>query len=788
MSQANSGGTLRVVVLLAAAAIIPACGHRDGGGGAAQKPTDAGLKLLAKGGQGGAGNGGNGNYLYVYGNGIGGDVKVVQTGTVNATPPAIAFGVPFLGSNPKTVSSDMTLSGVAENSDAFNGDDGATEATGLHVLPGVTLMLDPNDDTNASAGTKERVWLDFNADPSGYRGSVFIEGTVVIGRSGTSTGNAADVLIYCQNFVIATGGSLVIEGTDAPGGTGGTGGYTQIYPDGDFVSGGTISGTGGDGDTGGRGLQLYVNANYSVYNSGLTDTSGGDGAAGAGGQGGYIDIEADDGPLFNSGSLLSRGGQGTTAGGNGGSYVYVDTDFGSLYKSGIADCSGGDCTDNGNGGNAGYVEFDCYQGEARYTGTYLSRGGEGGPNGGDGGNGDEVYFYSYNSEDYHNNNYVSHHLWVAVSADASGGDAPAGNGGHAGDVYIENTSYGYAHPRSGITVIASEMNVDAGHGTANGGSAGSWSYIENDAAYDYNLSNQYSTAYVGGMIYNEVPFFGRGGDGGSGAGGNGAYFDFYSYQDDLVSGEIGITNVAPIDISGGNGATDGGDAGYCTFEHYTEGFPGVVDNGISNSGDITARGGDAGSGTGGGYGWVEFDYYDDDGYGLNNPAGVAINSGVLDCSGGNSASGDGGIAGGAGWYCYRAVNSGAIRAVGGTGGASGGYTTWYVEFYVDTDLTNTGPVDVSGGHGGTGDGGYAGYIYMEAGHIANSAALTARGGDSASAMGGDGNYVEVWSSQGPSSLGGTTMDCRGGTGSTGNGADDYPRVDGFLYNGPVQSF
>ena len=193
---------------------------------------------------------------------------------------------------------------------------------------------------------------------------------------------------------------------------------------------------------------------------------------------------------------------------------------------------------------------------------------------------------------------------------------------------------------------------------------------------------------------------------------------------------------------------------------------------IRSSGVVSTAGDSAVTGRGGYGGGIEFIAYTSEA----PNSGIVVNQGLIDASGGSTvdpaAEGGSSAAYGAFDYCVnlyadvRFVNTGSIRADGGSGGTGGRAGGWYGNsFYVGGPgaLQNTGPISMSGGNGNNGDGGNGGNLDMEAGEISlhNSGAISMRGGDGTT-NGGTGGNVNMYVYSVGDLLNSGAIDARGG--------------------------
>lgn len=175
---------------------------------------------------------------------------------------------------------------------------------------------------------------------------------------------------------------------------------------------------------------------------------------------------------------------------------------------------------------------------------------------------------------------------------------------------------------------------------------------------------------------------------------------------------------------------------------------------VRSSGIVTTAGDNAASGRGGNGGTIELASYPE---GSAN-GGIVVNQGLIDASGGNTDDPDaeGGNSAAFGGYGYRVnlradvrfVNTGTIRADGGSGGNGGYFGGWDGNSaYVGGPGTvqNAGPISLSGGTGSNGYGGNGASFDMEAGEgfLHNSGAIATRGGNGTQ-DGGSGGYVNMY--------------------------------------------
>lgn len=463
-----------------------------------------------------------------------------------------------------------------------------------------------------------------------------------------------------------------------------------------FVSDGTI-------DTSGSGTVVnggYVDiwSDYGTFNSGTINTSGADSSTGNGGNAGYIDIESGY-YTENTGDLDASGGDSTFATGSGGNadWVYVYSEYGSALNSGNIDSSGGNGDNGGNGDWFGV--YNDVGGRAVFNSGDLDiSGGDG--SAGTGGWGGDVDFYAYGAA-----------LANSGDIDVSGGDAAADfNAGGAGDIYFYtapgNNSWGNGATPQGNIDISGDMNLAGGNasGTGDGGNGG-WfgGYVDNydgagnweDIASDQAITlHGYSTIDTTG---GDAQFPGRGGDvylyanygwddatytyalagpvsnaadintsggaytgsvatAGNGAYGGSIYFET-TYEYGHINPEITVTNSGDLTMNGG-----GGFNATSNWNNYAGGIWAWGYHGVTNTGTITANGGDDAAADGsvgadgyGGYsGWIE----------LYAEMGPVVATGAITANGGNGeySAGDG-----SNWTAMFApeVKAGNITGIGG---------------------------------------------------------------------------------------------------------------------------
>ena len=689
-----------LVMVLALSLTVYGCGGSgDGGGG-----TAAGIYTIntsgADGGPNG-GSGGDGGYVDIemyYGSQ--GPMEILRTGAANASwTPTTA--VVNLGGNPLAIAADTTIAVVtvepasgtpyllADDFDLYISDGDTvlaneTPVTGISVASGITLTLG----LNYSAATGARIDLSNDIDNHGT--------ITTVDYSATQRGNLRLYMAsYHGNSAIDTSGTH----------DGQSGGYVYLSPNYSFFNNGTINTSGYGSATGAAGNGGYVDiySDYRLENTGDITTDGGtaSGSGTTGGNAGYIDLEAGYGDLFNSGDLSSRGGDGVTAGGNGDwQFLYVDY-VGDLLNSGDLDTSGGDAT-AGNGGYGDWLGLYAYGGGIINSGDLTTTGGattDAASNGGNGGDIDIYVDYGYIYE------YTpAGDILFSGNIDTSGGLAvtgtgATGNGGSGGDFEIDG-DYDY-YPMGQRIALLGYTDINTSGGNGNYGGYGNWVELYCDYGYTdtglytpgCNITNEANIDAIGGsVVAGATTTPANGGDGGS------FYMETEYYYGMFDPDLDKVVNTGNINTSGGNSlestTNNIGDAGYVWIWGY---------NGVTNSGDITAVGGDD-LGTDGGT--TGFGNAGDD-VEMYAELGPVKNSGDLDSSGGDGEY-DGGKADNIDLYGPEVTNSGNLTAVGGNAdpllaGSTGGNGD-DVELYAPggrDDITQSGTVTNNGGTGAT---------------------------------------------------------------------------------------
>lgn len=708
-------GTFLVIAVLASVFLMFGCSSNGGGTPAAVTPTTIDLSG-ADGGpaSGPAGDGGD-FYVYWYG-----DVTLsTATGQVDTS-----FAIP--GSEPSYVAGDEELAVTVGMAIAAT-TDGATVGSGsYYMLTGVSYPYYTNlykDDGNATAETSDAVvdsisvaegatlTLGHNSGNRAYLridGDVQIAGTLTVDPLTTNPLDSGDLRIYARQVFIAPTGSVITAGGDAAAGSsvrGGHAGYITLESyreDGGFLKNeGVMDASGGNGvagSDGGDGDSVYLWSDGVLINTGSLNSSGGDGDNG--GNASYSEIDADT-FLYNTGSLTAEGGEGLDGVGGYGNWVYLYAYYSALYNSGDLSANGGDGTDGGGDANGVYIYTE-NRGRLVSSGTLSA----------DGGN-------------------------------ATGDSAYGGDGGYV-EIYTEGGS-----PIS-VTGTISAVGGNAGANTTFWGGDGGDLYV-----YSENYYSNWDNAPGDVKIDADIILTGGDGD----IGGDGGYVDFDMDDNSDVLPPIGNLYIyaSAFNMDGGDApGNDGGRGGY--LEVYTsDAWTGGADypvGSVRNNVMVSAVGG-AGAGTmgyyGGAGGYVELDT----GGSFYVGTTVLENSGAIDVSGG---AGD--FGGGAGWvdlYGNDAMsNSGAITALAGAAqGHTAGYTNG-VRMGSTANASNTAEIIANGGDSVEANGRYGGYVGIYSGlQSTNSGPIYADGGmgnmTTNDGTGGDGGYIELFSSTTPSS-------------------------------------
>lgn len=719
MTKQGKGMMRTALALAIASSVLVGCGSDSSSSGGGNLT----VKLYGGVGGNGAGNtGGNGNDFELTKEAGAGDVKVLRSGSVNASFNQLSI-TPSFGSVSAVISTNTDLSTsmladcapatvapaagtlyqVANDSRLFKSNGVATPCetaevvTGLDVQSGATLKLA----LNWSGAT----WSYINLDAD-----IRNNGTITVADVNATQRGSIDLepINYTGTGKIETQGTLVNQ----------SGGDIYLYTDYGLVNSGAMNASGGaaTAGNGGNAGYIYLEGYYYTQNTGDLTANGGNttAAAGVGGNGDYIQLYSGWGPVYNSGKLTGLGGEGATGG--SGASIYLESRLGNMFNSGAIAVYGANST-VGNGGNGGYVEAQSDAGEIRNSGDVKAWGGNTTATAGNGGNGDELYVYS-EDEGISEDSPAGDIHWSG-EIDLHGGDAVAtgtGNGGSAGNVSAE--IYGYSvNIESELAFVGySAVHTYGGDGNHGGQADGYFLYNEDS----YVSGDDDSAPTPGGSVISEADVVAHGGNartGGADINGNGGrggsiYLETGYYPTALLVPDSQMTkHSGNVDISGGNGRNQ---TGYNNYSGNTW-FWGY--NGSAVTGNVTMNGGDDLGATTGpvGYGGYTNEFY------VYSELGDAKASGTVAINGG-----DGNYRGG--W-------------------SSGAY------IYGNT-VHVSGKMDANGGNARVAEassiGGYGGYLELKAIHPENSSATTTAtyaGGTGATA-GSEGAIVRLISCSG----------------------------------------
>ena len=458
------------------------------------------------------------------------------------------------------------------------------------------------------------------------------------------------------------------------------------------------------------------------------------------------------GVTINRGTIDASGSNATaaaTAGGTAGSITFTGAT--GVYNTGSIDAKGGASAEEA-GGNGGEISIYASAGTVYNSGTIDNSGGNGATTGG--GTNSSIKLQGGSGYDAGAGTYITGSVIAGGFLTSNSGNAGTGAGGDTSGQGIGLKSYG-GKIWSNATISAQGGSSDAGQG-----GRGNTLILQGEGGH-YGINDvQTQGIQVGGTINLS------GGYGATG-GGDGGGLVISTYDDSDMVGLLGVSLPLPtvwmkgfdnFTINGGVGATKGGMGGMVYIETYPQWTANSVPGGskvsvgaIFNQVPVYAKGGTSTTGEGGaGYLLFFMQHADPD---LAVPVTTIIsNSGAIDVSGG---AGD--VGGNSGFIFMVGTglleNSGVITGTGGAGTTTGGNGAYTAEIEAGiwlsslNTINNSGAIDVSGGAGAT-TGGTGGGIMADAGyHIWNSAALTATGGAgiTTGGTGGDGGVISLFS-------------------------------------------
>ena len=570
----------------------------------------------------------------------------------------------------------------------------------------------------------------------------------------TKGGDGGYLYLWSGDAIVNRGTINSAGGNGNGGGYGGSGAGLALSSSLVIVNSGTLESSGGNGTDGGGAGRPDLNANYGIWNTGPVNAKGGTGTAGIGGNGNTIYFNADEwqAVLYNSGTLNSSGGDGTAGGGHAsGAELIAGNSYyngcGALVNSGNIIGNGGNATISGSGGwgasyNAsGYHYLGAFGCDLSNSGTIELKGGNGAGVGSYGGYGGYLYVFTAVNYDYNSDALVAPgSIFFGGNVLADGGTGQYGGSGGYVKLYnndyfnnLNGNSYTVYPTNSGsIEVLGfSNVNLKGGKGATHGGSGG-YSELFWDIS-NYNYTNvDYNGNYfftTPSSIYNDTNFDISGGQGVTGIGGWGGAFYAELRSDYLYwnwstakpgaksafDAPGSIENHGAITTKGGQGALNGGSAGY---EYY----------------------------------WYDGNYY---------PSSYDDDISIFMFASGNI------------------MNTGALNASGGSATDAAGYGGYGSPIVLDAvgNVLNSGSINASGGNGPLSGGGASlVYFFSYAGTNVNTAAITANGGNAntVDGNGGGGGYVEIYTNNGPlEATSSTVPSVAGGTGFTTNGDGWY---------------
>lgn len=579
-------------------------------------------------------------------------------------------------------------------------------AGGCSAAPGATCTGGAPGAPNGGAGGNAS---DANGTggSGGGGGGVDASGTAGNGGAGGAGGTNAGGGGNGGDGTAGSGAAIFPGGAGGTGGTGGSANATGPTANGAGGGGGGAGGTGAVLTAGGTNTQTVSGGNggNGGGGGGMDATgSGGGGNGGGGGEGGAGVVLTTSGESTNNGAVV--GGNGGSGGGGGG--------YGNAGQQGVGHANNLIAGNGGNGGAGGDAVVSQQGGTFTNNAGATVTGGNGGNGGGSG----------------------------SVSA-AAGVTPYGGSGGDAG-------AGGHGATVSGGSTVNNSGTITGGNG--GNGENGGFALATSGTAAVAGSGGLGGAGGIGvlvngsGTVLNQQTGTIRGGNGGTGGGGN-------------AQSQVGAGGA----ITGGVGA-DGGAGG-----------DGVkLDGGgiVINSGQILGgagnRGGGAGNSTGPGVG----------GEAAAGGNGVSLNSGnvfntatgrIVGGTGGDDSAGGGGSGGLGGDGILLSgngtvTNSGAVIGGDGGNGGNGANTSGGSgsEGGAGIRIGGTGTVNIvsggtaKGGAGGTGGGagnaasaggnggvGGAGLIVTDGGTVSNGGTITGGdgnrgGGGGASSVGGTG--------------------------------------------------
>ncbi|MCP4626545.1 MAG: hypothetical protein GY850_24025 [bacterium] len=647
------------------------------------------------------GNGGNGGKIDIeldYGSG--GDVKILDTGAADA---GFTFPSPvttYLGDNPLIVAADTTVEVVTEMPEVIGtpymvdsyynlflataGEDFPDydgEVTGISVAAGATLTL----------GLNYYYYTANDTAAFSIENDIHNAGTITVAKlaDGISTGGLYFGYNEYGNYYGEAGSSIDLTGiaddAAAPAGTdGGDGGWLWLYCK-FFYNQGSIDTSGASDENGGEAGEVWIRADFASYNTGNITATGGQGTAGYGGDGDYIIIKPRDGHNYNSGALDISGGAGTTSGGNAGDSIMLkgtEDGGGDVLNTGDMTANGGNGV-SGPGGDGEKIALIGYGGSMISSGNMTATGGT--STEASGGEGGKLEIYTDEGEGYPGGDLEVGNIELSGNIDLSGGTGTYGGKGGNLRIYLDAEDFPLG--QNLILYGYTNINTNGGDGKTGGGKGGSIEVLNDESEID-------NTDGPSGGVINRADIDTSGGgvtgdeSGGGGNGGN------VTMETEDESGPLGVLdaevaiNYGNIIMNGGNGIDHGGDSG--EFSLY--GF-----NRAENNGAVTANGGDATAGYGGGGCSKGIEILSDAGSAVNTKTITAEGGGAL---GFEAYAGDGGCIDIVG---SSADNSGNLSNAGGdaniTDGYGGSSDFVFIHGEYESTVNTATSIDVSPGAG-----------------------------------------------------------------------------------------
>ena len=810
------------ITLSAATAIILLAAGCGGGGGATQPSATSGVYTIqAKGGDSVEGSGGNSDYygLSIYSES---GIEVKKGGKVDASfsMPANPY-VAHLGDNPKTVAADLNITSFENAQQVIDANlsagtpylmDGETylyvadaddnvsndkKVSSLTVEAGATVMVEPNHDydnvdgdNNNSTGADTVVFaLENDLVINGTLKTMPVEAPAT--PSADEMGNGDDM----SNLVVYTGGAFIMgkgslidtSGEDAvevamdmvtaDGNTsarGGSGGAVSINGYFYYDGWGRYDGETKSAEATPSSAYYYKWNPNLVRIEGTIDVSGGNGlGSGVGGNAGSqsnyysnggVVLGAGQFIMTSDGKIIAKGGNGAQGGNGGRVYVIAGND---IYNAGSIETSGGTGSIS-IGGHGGAIEFYSSLGSVYNSADLVAIGGDGNLSAGDGGN---IYLYTDAGA-----------LYNSGALTSSGGNSTSSDGGDGR--YIE------LYANRGDLKTSGDLIANGGNGDLSGGHGG---YIDISKTVRDEVHADTNIEISGNLSTN-------GGSGKMKAGGNAGYVYISHrvhadrYGKLAIGGVVKLLGYDSIDVSGGNGGTNGENGGNVEMRIDTYDYDGTFASPLYlvNEADITAKGGQSLNDEENGYrnygGYVNFmmgnfDYYRESGLGTSQS--YLNNSGNIDVSSADAVF----YTGDAGSVEMQSVgnlqNSGSVTGIGGDVNGTDSYAGdgAYVGMWATNNATNSGNMVLSGGNGdgnvsqGGDGGGFEIYALEKA---TSSGDIIVNGGNSNGKVDNtDGGYGAVWSAHGTSAYTPGSINVAAGTGGTGeDGVDGMINVDG----------